>query len=521
MARIKAYEKDCLKALAAARTNGECNKAFVVITDGLDRLNVAALDVKRYRREVNPAARVLVLCRTKPTMLQVMNRFDEIFGREYSFYVHAKYKQYQKNADFVFATVGVVENGLKVFEPDEFDYILVYELHHDIPTGRTSCLDYFRPKFVLGMSATLNSAGHVVFGGFFDEGPTYCLDFTEAMRQGLLCDIDYRVELDYDCWQDFSHIIEHPSCVTYAKIDNAIGYHLSVKKVAETIQQQMKKMDDPSVIIFYPERRPTKELRAYLEPEAAIVSYSFDGGLVHDEEIDRFQRDEVKIILFSDLRDGNVNIPPADLVVFWRAPQTDITFMQQLGCIARKNLGDEKVVVLDFVESSARLNNIIELERNTQGRLTLRLGECDENNVMKHELVKALEIAQRNMLDMSLDEMLAGLRNLNIRCAPSPAEVDKCNWLPSSDVYARKFGSFNTAIIKAKLELTSAIRATLTEEEMLCGLKVLADEIGHAPNAKQINHCPWTLNAHHYKERFGSYTNAFEMAGIEPVSAKD
>ena len=58
--------------------------------------------------------------------------------------------------DYVFATVQtlVKDENLHAFAPDAFDYIIIDEAHHAGAKSYQKVLSYFKPKFLLGMTAT-------------------------------------------------------------------------------------------------------------------------------------------------------------------------------------------------------------------------------------------------------------------------------------------------------------------------------------------------------------------------------
>lgn len=63
------------------------------------------------------------------------------------------------DCDFVFASVSTLSSDAilqqDVLAPDAFDYIVIDEFHHAAANSYTKILDYFTPKFLLGLTATL------------------------------------------------------------------------------------------------------------------------------------------------------------------------------------------------------------------------------------------------------------------------------------------------------------------------------------------------------------------------------
>lgn len=54
----------------------------------------------------------------------------------------------------VFTTVQSICKAFNNFPPDEFDYIIIDECHHSTAQSYKKILGYFKPKFILGLTAT-------------------------------------------------------------------------------------------------------------------------------------------------------------------------------------------------------------------------------------------------------------------------------------------------------------------------------------------------------------------------------
>ena len=59
-------------------------------------------------------------------------------------------------ADFLFASIFTLakDETLKSFSKSEFDYIIVDEVHHAGAASYQKIINYFEPKFLLGLTAT-------------------------------------------------------------------------------------------------------------------------------------------------------------------------------------------------------------------------------------------------------------------------------------------------------------------------------------------------------------------------------
>ena len=57
-------------------------------------------------------------------------------------------------ADYLFATVQTMSRYYEQYPRDYFDYVIIDEAHHVGGQSYQKLLDYFTPKFLLGMTAT-------------------------------------------------------------------------------------------------------------------------------------------------------------------------------------------------------------------------------------------------------------------------------------------------------------------------------------------------------------------------------
>ena len=62
----------------------------------------------------------------------------------------------ETDSDFIFSTIQTIHKKeyREMFERDAFDYIIIDEVHRAGAQSYQDIVDYFKPKFLLGMSAT-------------------------------------------------------------------------------------------------------------------------------------------------------------------------------------------------------------------------------------------------------------------------------------------------------------------------------------------------------------------------------
>jgi len=121
------------------------------------------------------------------------------------------------------------------------------------------------------------------------------------------------------------------------------------------------------------------------------------------------------------------------------------------------------------------------------------------------------------------EALLADLRAFadDLGHAPTTREMET-DGPYSATTYQRRFGSWNAAVEAAGLEPESHDLdppGKLSEETLVANMQAFADELGHAPTAREMN----TEGPHSkatYQKRFGSWSAALEAAEL-PAAVED
>lgn len=105
--------------------------------------------------------------------------------------------EHDYNADFVFATVQTLskKENLDKFPRGYFDACIYDEAHHTSAGSYKRVMDYFMPKFTLGMTATPDKRDDNIEGRniyeIFDHNIAYEIRLQQAMDEDLLCPFHY------------------------------------------------------------------------------------------------------------------------------------------------------------------------------------------------------------------------------------------------------------------------------------------------------------------------------------------
>jgi superfamily II DNA or RNA helicase len=115
-------------------------------------------------------------------LYQARDSFKKILPEKECGIYNGKIKEGQ--ADSIFASIFTLsmKNHLERFLPDEFDLIIIDEFHHAAADSYKRILDYFKPRFLVGITATPdrndNKDVYAICGG----NVAYRLDFLAAIE---------------------------------------------------------------------------------------------------------------------------------------------------------------------------------------------------------------------------------------------------------------------------------------------------------------------------------------------------
>ena len=80
---------------------------------------------------------------------------------------------------------------LEKFQPDEFDTIIIDEVHRAGAESYQRIMEYFKPKFWLGMTASPDRTDGFDIYELFDHNIAYEIRLQQALEENLLCPFHY------------------------------------------------------------------------------------------------------------------------------------------------------------------------------------------------------------------------------------------------------------------------------------------------------------------------------------------
>ena len=329
-----------ISSLRNIRNSNE-SKALLISATGTGKTYASAFALQ----DQNPK-KALFLVHREQIAKQALQSYRNVFGDTKTFgLLSGNCKDI--NVDYLFATMQTMSKKevYSSFDPNTFDTIIIDEAHRIGAKSYQEIMEYFKPKFWLGMSASPERTDDFDVYAAFDHNIAYEIRLQQTLEENLLCPFHYFGITDFFTdgnetdFTNFNYLTSNQRVDYIIKQTNYYGYSgervkglmfCSSKKEAAALSERLN-------------------LRGY----RTLALSGEDSQEKREDAIDRLvsdtRSDYLQYILTVDIFNEGVDIPEINQVVLLRPTQSPIVFVQQLGRELRKSQDKEYVVILDFI----------------------------------------------------------------------------------------------------------------------------------------------------------------------------
>ena len=347
---------EALCALENTRAEG-AGRALVQAATGVGKTYLAAFDSKDYERVLFVAHREEILKQAAQSFKNVKNSDD------YGFF-DGESKCTDRSVIFAsVATLGRSEYlNNKYFASDYFNYIVIDEFHHAVNDQYQRIVNYFKPQFLLGLTATPERMDGRNIYEICDYNVPYEISLKEAINKGILVPFHY-----YGIFDDTDYSKLHIVRGRYDEKELNETYIGNVHRY-ELIYKYYCKYGSRQALGFCCSKEHAREMaREFSSRGIPSVAVFSDASGEYTEKrnvaIQKLKNGEIRAIFSVDMFNEGVDITSVDMVMFLRPTESPIVFLQQLGRGLRKCRGKEFLTVLDFIgnyEKAGRVRFLLE-----------------------------------------------------------------------------------------------------------------------------------------------------------------
>lgn len=314
--KLRDYQEECIDILDK---KGE-GKWLVQMATGLGK-TVTFSNLKRN-------GRMLILSHREELVYQPLKYFDCPTGVE-------KGDKKSNGEEVVSASVQSIVRRLNKFEKDEFEIVVVDEAHHSAAPTYKKILSYFKPRQIIGFTATPNRGDKVRLDDVFDE-IVFQRDLRWAIQNKFLCDIDCkRVDIGYDI-----------SSVRTRQGDFAqdeLAKQLEGTEYA--IAEVYKNLAVGATLIFASSVRNAEAIANQIDGAVVVTAKTENREQIIKDFTDKKIPCLVNCMIFTE----GTDLPLVETVIIAKPTQSDALYTQMVGRGLRLCEGKEKLRLIDCV----------------------------------------------------------------------------------------------------------------------------------------------------------------------------
>lgn len=332
---------DALANLNAVRVAGK-KKSLIISATGTGKTVLSALDVKQMG-----AKRMLFVVHRLNIAKKAMSEFRKVFGETKTMGLYTGSSELNTSADFIFSTVQTINTQRHItnFSPTDFDYVIIDETHRAGALTYQNILNYFKPSFLLGMTATPERSDGFDIFSLFEHSIAFEIRLQAAMEADLLCPFHYFGISDIEIENELD-----PSFTDFNKLVSS----KRVSHIIEALGEYGVDTEAPRGLIFCSRVDEAKALSDAFN-ERGIPSLALSGAnpeSYREKAIERLESsgpDKLDYLFTVDIFNEGIDIPSINQIVMLRPTSSAIIFVQQLGRGLRKITGKEYLTVIDFI----------------------------------------------------------------------------------------------------------------------------------------------------------------------------
>lgn len=435
-------QKLALDALDFYRNKG-WTKGIVVLPPGTGKTFLSAFDSKKFD------GRILFIVHKLDILNQSKKAFELVWPDVETGLLTGVDKENIENSRILFASKDTLRNPhyLYKFLPDEFDYIIVDEVHHgQAPTYR-SIINYFEPNFMLGMTGTPDRTDRRDIFELFDYNKVFEYTINDAIENGFLVPFEYHGFKDNI---NYSNIRYNGHKYNVQDLDR----YLIIKERNELIFEKYIECGKGNKAIgFCCSINHANDMANFFSergiPSISITSQSDD----RDKKIEDFRNSKYYVAFTVDLFNEGIDVPEVRILLFLRPTESKTVFMQQLGRGLRLCSGKDKAIILDFIGNYKRANQIRRYlskgdpkeVKDVHGSIEKLIYEfspgCEV--IFDEEVEELLDSQDRDDMGISKEDLISAYYKLAEKLGRKPTQADiNSDGEYKTSRYVNSFGSW-------------------------------------------------------------------------------
>mgnify|MGYP003303855081 CR=1 FL=1 len=281
--------------------------------------------------------RVLVLAHREELITQPVKYYNCPVGIEMA-------SNNSNGEEVVIASIMSLTHRLEKFKPNEFDMIIIDEAHHAAAQSYKKITNYFKPRLLLGFTATPNRGDNVRLDDVFQK-IIFQRDLKWAIKNKYLTDIEcLRVNIGYD----ISKVARRMGDYAIGELEQAMDTDILNGAIAEAYQ----KYANGQTLIFATSVEHARNIAKLIPGAVAVTAETKNRA----ELIQRFTNREIPCLVNCMIFTEGTDMPLVETVMIARPTSNSSLYTQMVGRGLRLYPGKEKLILIDLVGTTGRAN---------------------------------------------------------------------------------------------------------------------------------------------------------------------
>lgn len=357
------YQQEILDKLEAERTVRGYYKNLIVAATGTGKTVISAFDYKKFKIQ-NPdkPCRLLFVAHREEILKQSMYTFrgvlkDNNFGEMFV----GSYKPDSINYLFISIQTFNSQDFTIKSTADFYDYIIVDEFHHAAAASYQKLITYYKPKILLGLTATPERMDNKDILECFNHRIAAEIRLPEAIDRKLLCPFQYFGVTDNVDLESLKWVRGGYDKTELSKLYTISGIiaNRRADMVISSILKYVTDIDDVKGLGFCVSIEHAEFMSNYFNAKG-ISSMFLTSNSPYEERKTAKQSlvsGKVRFIFVVDIYNEGVDIPEVNTALFLRPTESLTIFLQQLGRGLRLSENKDCLTVLDFIGQANKKYN--------------------------------------------------------------------------------------------------------------------------------------------------------------------
>lgn len=331
--KFKLYEhqEKILDDLHKSRQEGICT-ALIVIPTGTGKSQIVIEDLKTLSKS-DTVHNVLIMVPS----ITVKNDWIE----------RAKSLPGNLHVDIKFYNTAFLEKNS--FEKNYYDYIVFDEAHHAQAANCKKTLQYYTPKYLLGLTATPERLDQKKLEDIFGHYESR-ISLKDAVEKGILSNIRcYRLLSNID----LSNVRYNGTDYNYADLEKSLIIDSRNELIADTIKKYFLPHNGffKQGIVFCVNINHAKKLEKMLCERGIVARAVFGANSENDEIFNEYKNRKIQFLISCQIISEGWDSPQTEIVVMARPTLSKVLYLQQIGRGVRKYPGKECLYIIDVVDN--------------------------------------------------------------------------------------------------------------------------------------------------------------------------